>query len=160
MQAVLDAPMGADGRREGLGVERRRGEVISPLPRDRAVSLDAGFDHADHGQIGKARLVGIAAIREQPVDLVADDVATFLDAAVVAVGRLVLGLQHIGWRIVEKRHHIAVENRPIGLQRQQVVAAPPDDLFRDIGLGSHGVDGGSSRSGMATISLDLSSTAC
>src|ERR1700687_5953759 len=72
MQAVLDAPMGADGRREGLGVERRRGEVVSPLPRDRAVSLDAGFDHADHRQMGEARLIGIAAIREQPVDLVAD----------------------------------------------------------------------------------------
>jgi hypothetical protein len=50
----------AIGGREGLGVERRRGEVMSPLPRDRAVSLDAGFDHADHGQTGKARLIGIA----------------------------------------------------------------------------------------------------
>jgi hypothetical protein len=91
--------------------------------------------------MGEARLIGIAAIREQPVDLVADDVATLLDAPMVAVGRIVLGLQHVGWRIVEKRHHIAVENRPVGLERQQVVATSPDDLFRDIGLGPHGVDG-------------------
>jgi hypothetical protein len=34
-----------------------------------------------------------------------------------------------------------VENRPIGLQRQKIIAAPPDDLVRDIGLGPHGVDG-------------------
>ena len=33
-----------------------------------------------------------------------------------------------------------MENRPIGFQRQQVIAATPDDLFRDIGLGPHGVD--------------------
>jgi hypothetical protein len=32
----------AIGGREGLGVERRRGEVMSPLPRDRAVSLRCG----------------------------------------------------------------------------------------------------------------------
>src|ERR1700730_4722195 len=97
MQPVLDSPMGAGCRREGFGVEHCRREVISSLSRDRAISFDAGLDHADHGQMGEARLVGIAAIREQPIDLVADDMATLLDAAVVAVGRIVLGLQHIWW---------------------------------------------------------------
>jgi hypothetical protein len=53
----------------------------------------------------------------------------------------VLGFQHIGWRLVEERHHVLVENRPICLQRQQVIAATPDDLFRDIGLGPDSVDG-------------------
>jgi hypothetical protein len=34
-----------------------------------------------------------------------------------------------------------VKERSIGLQRQQVIAATPDDLFRDVGLGSDGIDG-------------------
>ena len=141
MQSVLDAPVGADGRRKGFGIERYRGEVVSPFSRDRIISLDARFDHANHGQMGEARFVGIAAIREQPAYVMADDMVTLLDPAVIAVGRVMLGLQHIGGRIIEELHHVLVENRPIGLQRQQVIATTPDDLFRDVGLCPHGVDG-------------------
>ncbi|SEF03348.1 hypothetical protein SAMN05519104_7960 [Rhizobiales bacterium GAS188] len=118
VQPVLDAPMGADRGRERFGIELRRSQIISPLSRDRSVSLDASFEHADHGEVGEARLVGVTAIREQPVDLVADDKATLLDAVVIAVGGLVLGLQHIGWRSIEEFHDVLMEKRPIGLQRQ------------------------------------------
>jgi len=34
-----------------------------------------------------------------------------------------------------------MKDRPIGLQRQQVIAATLDDGLGDIGLGPHGVDG-------------------
>ena len=68
---------------------------------------------------------------------------------------------------VEELRDLVVEQRPIGLERQEIVAATLDDLFGDIGLGPHGIDGDQrprqlqplEQSGMATISLDLSSTA-
>ena len=34
-----------------------------------------------------------------------------------------------------------MKNRPIGLQGQQVIAATRNDLFRNVGLGPHGIDG-------------------
>ncbi len=34
-----------------------------------------------------------------------------------------------------------MESGPVGFQRQKVVAATPDDLFRYLDLGSHGVNG-------------------
>ena len=68
----------------------------------------------------EAGLVGKAAIREQPVDLVTDGMVTLLDTIVVAVGRVVLSLQHVFWWVVEELCHVLVKNRPIGLQGQQV----------------------------------------
>ena len=85
MQAVFDAPVGAHRRRESLGVETSGGEVVAPFVGKRAVALTVAFDHGDHGQVREARLVGIAAIREQPVDFMADDMAALLDPAVLAI---------------------------------------------------------------------------
>lgn len=53
VQPVLNAPMSAHGGGECFGVERCRGQVISPLLGERAVALAPGFDQADHGQMGK-----------------------------------------------------------------------------------------------------------
>ena len=50
-------------------------------------------------------------------------------------------IDHVGWRIVEEVDHVLMKDRPIGLQRQQVIAATLDDGLGDIGLGPHGVDG-------------------
>jgi len=36
---------------------------------------------------------------------------------------------------------IPVEKRPIGLRRQEIVATTLDNLFGNIGLGPHGIDG-------------------
>jgi hypothetical protein len=92
--------MGADGLGEGLSVEFGGREIISPFPGDPVLSLNAGFDHADHGQTGKARLVGVAAAGEQPIDLVANDVAALLELAMVGVGCPVRRIDHSGWRSV------------------------------------------------------------
>jgi hypothetical protein len=54
--------MGADRGREALGIELGGGEVVAPLLREPSVSLDAGFDHADHSQMREARLIGVATI--------------------------------------------------------------------------------------------------
>ena len=140
-QAVLDAPMGADRGGEGLGVELRRAEVIAPLPRQGAVSFDLAFDHADHGEMREARFVGLATVGEQPVDHVTDDMPALLDTAMIAVRGLMRRLQHVGGRRVEEGDDVPVEKRAIGLQRRQFVAAARNDLFRDVDLGSHGVDG-------------------
>lgn len=84
--------------------------------------------------MGKMRFVDIFAVREQRVDVVTDDMASFLDATVVAIGGLVRRLQHLGRRVVEEGNDVGVEHRLIGLQRQEVVAAASDDLLRDIDL--------------------------
>ena len=88
VQAALDAPVGADRGGEALGVEFRRREIISPLAREDAVSFDSAFGHADHRKMRETRFVGIATVREQPVDLVTDDVPALLEAAMIAVRRL------------------------------------------------------------------------
>ncbi len=82
-----------------------------------------------------------AAVREQPVDLVTDDAAALLDAAMVAVGRGVDGFRHASGRTVAKVDDVLVRNRSVGLKREQIVAAAGDDPFGDIGLGPDGVDG-------------------
>ena len=41
--------------REGLGFELCRREIVAPLVLASASALDAGLDHADHGQMGKAQ---------------------------------------------------------------------------------------------------------
>ena len=57
------------------------------------------------------------------------------------VGGVVVGLRHVRGRIGEKVDDILVQDRSVGLQREQIVAAAGDDPFRDVGLGPHGVDG-------------------
>ena len=60
-----------------------------------------------------------------------------------------------------------MQDRPVPLQRHEIVAAPRDDFLRDVALRSHGVDGDegagefepSSSRGMAMISLDFWSAA-
>jgi hypothetical protein len=72
----------------------------------------------------ETRFVGVAAVGEQPVDLVTDDVAALLDAAVVAVGRGVNGLRHGSGRIGEKVNDVLMQNRSVGLQRETRGAQP------------------------------------
>ncbi len=88
VETVFDVPVGAHGAGEGLGVEPGRGEVVAFLAFDLAVALDLGLDPGDHGEVGEAGFVGVAAVGEEPVDVVADGVASKLDAAMVAVGGL------------------------------------------------------------------------
>src|SRR6202023_3575177 len=45
------------------------------------------------------------------------------------------------WRSLKERHDLLVEKRPIGLEREEIIAATLDDLFGNIGLGPHGIDG-------------------
>lgn len=75
VEPVLDAPMGANGLRERLWIELGRREIIAPFSLGFAVALDLGFDEADHRNVRKARFVCVAAIREEPIDIVAQAVA-------------------------------------------------------------------------------------
>ena len=117
--------------------------------------------------MGETRLVSIAARGEQPIDVVADEMAALLDAAVVGVGRLMNGFDGFSFRIGEEGDDVLMKDRSIGFEREQIVAAAGHDLFGDVGLGSHGVDGDQGaleleplqKRGMARISLDLPSTA-
>src|SRR3546814_9170491 len=85
VQAVLDAPMGAPGMGEGLGIEPGGGEIIAAFALDLAAAFDAGLDHGDGGEAGEARFAGIAAVREEPVDGMADGVAAAFEAAMIVV---------------------------------------------------------------------------
>jgi hypothetical protein len=69
--------MGAHGQSENLGIEFGGREIISALASYAAVSLDAGLDHSDHGEMGKAGFVGVAARGEEPIDVVADGMAAY-----------------------------------------------------------------------------------
>jgi hypothetical protein len=83
------------------------------------VSFDAAFDHADQSPDRETRFVGVAAVREEPVDLVADNMAALVDAAMVAVGGVAAGLGHACGKVDD----ILMQNRSVGLQREQIVAA-------------------------------------
>jgi hypothetical protein len=82
VQPVFDPPVGSFGMREGLGFELCRREIAAPLALASASALDAGLEHADHGQNGKARFISEASIREQPSDVVADQMAALFQAPV------------------------------------------------------------------------------
>src|SRR6516164_3625334 len=116
-------------------------EIIAALAGFGAVSLDAGFDHRDHRQMGKARLAGISTVGDEPVDMVADEMAALFDPAMVGVGRLMKGFDALGLLIGEEVFDVLEQNRPIGFEREQIVAAARNDRLSDVGLGSHGVDG-------------------
>ena len=77
----------------------------------------------------ETRFVGVAAVGEQPVDLVTDDVAALLDAAVVAVGRGVNGLRHGSGRIGEKVNDVLMQNRSIGPSTRDAGRSTGGGLF-------------------------------
>ena len=83
MEPVLDASVAAHGPGEGRGIELRGAEVVAPFPLDLAAPLGLALDHADQGEAREGGLARVAAVREQPDDVVAAD----LDPAVPAVGR-------------------------------------------------------------------------
>ena len=79
MEAIFDAPMASHGCCEGLGIELCRGKVEAPFLLNTTAAIGPGLDHGNHGQLGKAGLVGVAPIREQPIDIVADKVAPLFE---------------------------------------------------------------------------------
>ena len=53
----------------------------------------------------------------------------------VAVGGVAAGLGHACGRIGKKVDDILMQDRSVGLQREQIVAAAGDDPLSDVGLG-------------------------
>jgi hypothetical protein len=53
---------------------------------------------------------------------------------VVAVSGAVDGRRHAGGRIVDEVDDVLMQNRSVGLQREQIVAATGDNPFGDVGL--------------------------
>ena len=62
--------------------------------------------------MGKAGFVGIAARGEQPVDIIADEMAALFDAAVIGVGCEVDGLDLGGFGVGEEGDHI-LDGEPV-----------------------------------------------
>jgi hypothetical protein len=141
MQAVLDTPVGAHGGGEGFGIELGSRQIVASFVLDSAAAFDPRLDHADHREMGKARLAGIAAVGPQPGHVAADAMAALFEAAVVGIGGLEGRRDHPGRRIGEETDDVGLERRPIALERQQIVAAAAHDGLGDGVLGSHGVDG-------------------
>ena len=119
--------------------------------------------------MGKAGFVSIAARGEQPVDIIADEMAALFDAAVIGVCCEVDGLDLGGFGVGEELDHVSMKNRSIGLEGEQIVAPARHDTIRAaipvwVPMASMVTSAPfSSRrcrsAGMAWISLDFSSIA-
>ncbi|GJD67050.1 hypothetical protein MPEAHAMD_7254 [Methylobacterium frigidaeris] len=139
MEPVLDAPVSAHGTGEQLGVEGERGQEVAPLDRSRVAASDRCPDHGDGLEAGEARRAGIAAIRGEPSDVVADDMAADLAAAVAEIDGLVAveaGLPGV----CEEQAHVLGEHGPVVFEREEIVGALVEDGLGDGGLRAHGVD--------------------
>jgi hypothetical protein len=77
----------ADAAGEGIGIQFGRAEVIARLPLDLVPAFGFAADHADHGEAGKDRLHRIAAVGEQPNNLMADSMPPGFDPAMIGVDR-------------------------------------------------------------------------
>lgn len=77
-------------RRAGkkLGVKRQGGKVVAALPGCSAAAVEFGLDHGDGLEPEEALLAWVAAIREQPIDVVANRVAAGFDPSVIALDHL------------------------------------------------------------------------
>ena len=82
-QPVFDLPVPPHGVCEQLGVERQGGQIETLSQSDAAVALDLGLDDGDCAQTWKSGLIGKSAVRDEPVDVVADPMTADLDAAVI-----------------------------------------------------------------------------
>jgi hypothetical protein len=76
--------------------------------------------------VREARLVGVATIREQPVDVWQrrwrrSSMRPWSPPVVC-----VLGFRQVGWRIVEERRHLACLSGPVSLESQQMAAVDHD----------------------------------
>ena len=118
VQSVLDAPMRPHGTGEGGRIELGRAQVVAPLGGGVGPAFDDALDHADHGKAREAWLVGIAAVGEQPSDIVADRMPALLDATVVTVRRRV-PRGDLGLRIAKEALDLGVQQRVVGLERQR-----------------------------------------
>ena len=91
--------------------------------------------------MGEVGLVGIAAVGPHPRYVVTDGMAPLFDPPVIGIGGCVGRMNHAGRWVGEEAGNIVVGRRPVGLEGEQVVPAPPHDSFGDAGLRAHGVDG-------------------
>jgi hypothetical protein len=93
-------------------------------------ALAAGLDAGDHGQARQARLVLVAAIREEPIDLMADAVNSGPDPAMISV--ICLKLCPVpGWAGMVFRHPA---HQGGALPRKPVIAAALQDQRGRIAL--------------------------
>lgn len=166
VQAILDVPMGAHGGIEGPAIELGGGEIVASFTLCPSVALKLGLDQGDHRQMGHVRLVGIAAIRGEPGDVVADAEAAAFEATVVVDEGLV-GVGDQVARIGEEADHVVVGGGPVAFDDEEIITAAGHDRLGDSGLCADGVNrdqrplssSRSKRRGIAVISLLLSSTA-
>jgi putative transposase len=138
VQAVLNAPVVADGRCQMVGRQGRGGDVEPPF----LFNLIGGFPHAfDHRQRGQAGPVMALA---QPVDVVHDGQGPGFDPAVLAIDSLRAAHGGVGKAtgelLIGEPFGVFAQAALVALQGEDVVGFLVDDLAGDLALASHRVD--------------------
>src|SRR5436309_10605875 len=72
VQAVLHAPVRPHDTGEGQSTEGDRAEIITCLTLDLSISLDLGFNAANHGEVREYRFARVMPVRRHPVDFMTD----------------------------------------------------------------------------------------
>ena len=118
MQPVLDVPTTPCRMGEQLGVEWQGGQIAAPLQTGAAVALDFGLDHCDRAQAREAWLAWEPPGRDEPVHVVAHQVTTDFNAAVITVGCLEAAVDR-GGLVVEVAPDLVVQAGLVVLGREQ-----------------------------------------
>ena len=126
--------MGSHHLGETAGLERLGQKVVAFGGRALAVDLTGGGHLGDRGEAGE-----VVAFSE-PGDIVDDDRAPGLDAAVIAVDRLA-DVGDRGRGIVQPQAHVLEQRRLIAFQSQTVIAATVQNGLRGGVLAVHRVGG-------------------
>lgn len=77
--------------------------------------------------MGKARFIGISAVGGRPIDIVADDVPTPLDPAMIILDSCRVRFNPIGRRIGEEACDVVIGGRPVGFEGKEIITAAPDE---------------------------------
>jgi hypothetical protein len=140
VEAVFDAPVGADGAGESSGGQRRRRQVIASGRADFAVFFDVGLDHADHGEAGETGFAGKAAVGGEPGHVMADGMPADLDPAMVAIGG-VMAVEGLARLLMKEQPHVIGQGGPVVFESEEVIGVLGADGFGDGPLAAHRIDG-------------------
>src|SRR5712675_2631601 len=95
VQTVLHTPMGPDRTGEGQSTQCERAQIKACLVFDLSVSLDLGFNPADHREVREYRFAWVMPVRCHPVDLLTHRVPASFDPPSGQVHRLIRFKHHV-----------------------------------------------------------------
>jgi hypothetical protein len=94
----------------------------------------------DRFDVGEARLAGIAAVGDDPIDDARGRVSARLNATMAFLDRRLCD-EFAPRRVLEITFDIGFERGLIALQSEEIIGVVVDDLVGDFDLAAHGVDG-------------------